>query len=286
MKIIHDAVSIMTPFLLAAAGGLLTELSGALTIALEGFMLIGAFSGVVFAHVLGNTAAGIITGALASTFFALIYSGVTYYLKANIFIAGLAANLLASGLTAMLSFSIFGTKGVIHFADVEGLKMFTLPLLGEYSVMVYVSWAVLVLVWFILNKTPLGLRIRGTGFDSETIRSAGLRPGVYRLIAVLIAGFSSGLAGSMLSLKVASFVPDMTAGRGWIALVVIYLGNRTLAGVLAASFIFGLSISFSNFAQGIVSVPSDLILAFPYLLTVSAMIVYSIWHSRRKGAAL
>ncbi len=282
MKVIHDAVSIMTPFLLAAAGGLLTELSGTLTIALEGFMLIGAFSGVVFAHIIGSTSAGIIAGALASMIFALLYGGITYYLKANIFIAGLAANLLASGLTAMLSFSFFGTKGVIHFSDVEGLRAFHVPLLGEYSFMVYISWAVLLLIWFILNKTPLGMRIRGTGFDSETIRSIGLKPELYRLLSVLIAGFSCGLAGSMLSLSVSSFVPDMTAGRGWIALVVIYLGNRTIAGVLAASFVFGLSISLSNYAQGIVTIPSDFILAFPYILTVSAMIIYSIWQGRKK----
>ncbi len=283
MRVIHDAVSIMTPFLLAAAGGLLTELSGALTIALEGFMLIGAFSGVVFAHLLGSTTAGIIAGAVASMLFALVYGGVTYYLKANIFIAGLAANLLASGLTAMLSFSFFGTKGVIHFADVEGLMVFNVPFLGEYSSMVYLSWAVLFLIWFILNKTPLGLRIRGTGFDSETIRSVGLKPDLYRLLSVIIAGLTCGLAGSMLSLSVSSFVPDMTAGRGWIALVVIYLGNRTITGVLAASFIFGLSISLSNYAQGIVTLPSDFILAFPYVLTVSAMIIYSVWHNRKKG---
>ncbi len=283
MKVIHDAVSIMTPFLLAAAGGLLTELSGTLTIALEGFMLIGAFSGVVFAHIIGSTSAGIIAGALASMIFALLYGGITYYLKANIFIAGLAANLLASGLTAMLSFSFFGTKGVIHFPDVEGLRAFHVPLLGEYSFMVYISWAVLLLIWFILNKTPLGMRIRGTGFDSETIRSIGLKPELYRLLSVLIAGFTCGLAGSMLSLSVSSFVPDMTAGRGWIALVVIYLGNRTITGVLAASFVFGLSISLSNYAQGIVTIPSDFILAFPYILTVSAMIIYSIWQGRKKG---
>lgn len=282
MKVIHDAVAIMTPFFLAATGGLLTELSGALIIALEGFMLVGAFSGVVFAHILGSTAAGIAAGALASMIFALIYGGITYYLKANIFIAGLGANLLASGLTAMLSFSLFGTKGVIHFADVKGLKSFHIPVLGEYSVMVYISWAILILLWFVLNRTPLGMRIRGTGFDSETIRSVGLKPGFYQLLSVMTAGFTSGLAGAALSLSVSSFVPGMTAGRGWIALVVIYLGNRTLSGILAASFVFGLSISLSNYAQGVVSIPPDFILAFPYILTVSAMIIYSVWQSRKK----
>ncbi len=278
MKIVYDAISIMTPFLLAAAGGLLTELSGALTIALEGFMLIGAFSGVVFAHILGSTAAGLAAGAAASVMFALLYGVVTYYLKANIFITGLAANLLASGLTAMLSFSIFGSKGVIRFPDVKPLAA-----VGEFSIMVYISFVILVLLWFILNKTPLGMRIRGTGYDSETIRSVGLKPEIYHLVSVLTAGAVCGLAGASLSLEISSFVPNMTAGRGWIALVVIYLGNRTFSGILAASFIFGLSISLSNYAQGIMAIPSDIILAFPYLLTVSAMVLFSIWRKWKRG---
>ena len=87
----------------------------------------------------------------------------------------------------------------------------------------------------------------------------------------------------MLTIQLAAFVPEISAGRGWIALVAIYLGNRTPAGIFVASFIFGLSESFSNYAQGAIRIPSDFILAFPYLITIVAMILYSVWRQSRKG---
>ncbi len=283
MKIIHDAFAIMTPFLLAAAGGLFTELAGSLSIALEGFMLIGAFTGIIAAHVSGSLAAGLAAGMFFAVLFASLYGFAAYFLKADIFIAGLAANLLAAGLTSVISGRFFGTKGVLRFDNIPGLKTVKLPLIGGYSVMVYLSWIFLVFSWYILFRTPFGMRVRSTGYDEETVRSLGLRPGLYRLISVLIAGAACGAAGAMLSLNVSAFVPGITAGRGWIALVVIYLGNRSFAGIFAASFVFGLSISLSNYAQGVVSIPPDFILAFPYVLTVTVMVVYSVWHKRKRA---
>jgi len=282
VKVIHDAFVIMTPFLLAAAGGLFTELAGSLSIALEGFMLIGAFTGIIAAHVSGSLAAGLAAGMFFAVLFAALYGFAAYFLKADIFIAGLAANLLASGLTSVISGRFFGTKGVLRFDNIPGLKAVKLPFIGGYSIMVYLSWIFLVFSWYVLFRTPFGMRVRSTGYDEETVRSLGLRPGLYRLISVLIAGAACGAAGAMLSLNVSAFVPNITAGRGWIALVVIYLGNRSFAGIFAASFVFGLSISLSNYAQGVVSIPPDFILAFPYLLTVTVMVVYSVWHKRKR----
>ena len=106
--ILNSAVVIMTPLLLAATGGLFTELSGMLNIALEGLMLIGAFGAIVFTHYSGSMFIGILAGILCSMLLASLIATVSLYLKANVFITGLAANLLVSGLTVVLSFKLFG----------------------------------------------------------------------------------------------------------------------------------------------------------------------------------
>ncbi len=292
MKLVHDAVTIMTPFLLAAVGGLFTELAGTLNIALEGFMLLGAFSSIVCAALVGSLSAGVLLGMGITVLFALVFGVISLYLQTNIFITGLAANLMASGLTVVLASTFFGSKGVITFPGLAAPAVFhskileSLPgigsLLSGYTAFVYISWAALVLSWLVLYHTAFGMRIRGTGMNPSAVSSLGLSPLRYKLAAILISGAACGLAGAMLTLNVSAFVPGITAGRGWIALVVIYLGNRTPGGILAASFIFGLSISFSNYAQGILALPADIILAFPYILTVAAMIGYQVYRTQRK----
>ncbi len=111
--------------------------------------------------------------------------------------------------------------------------------------------------------------------------SLGLDPRRYQLAGILVSGLTCGLAGAFLTLQLAAFVPEISSGRGWIALVAIYLGNKTPWGIAIAAFVFGLAESFSNFAQGIFNVPADFILALPYVITVAAMILYAIWRHYR-----
>ena len=291
IPIIHNSISIMTPFLLAAIGGLFTELTGMLNIALEGLMLIGAFFSVIFAAFTGSLLLGILLGILASMLVALVFGIISLYLKANIFISGLATNLLASGLTIVLSYQIFGNKGVIRFENISRLPVLSIPLIQRvplvgdifigHNVLVYLSWICVVAAAVVIYRTPFGLRIRATGLGPSTVVSLGLNPTGYQLKAILISGFTCGLAGAVLTLKLGAFVPNITAGRGWIALVAIYLGNKTPLGVVIASFIFGLAEALSNYAQGAINIPADFVLAFPYIITVVAMIVYSIWRHYR-----
>ena len=289
--LIHNAVGIMTPFLLAAIGGLFTELAGMLNIALEGLMLIGAFFSVVFTAATGSIFLGITLGILSSMLVALLFGVISLHLKANIFIAGLATNLLASGLTVVLAFQLFGSKGVIRFENIPKLPVLSIPalqgipVLGDlligHNILVYISWLCLIIAAVVIYHTPFGLRLRGTGLGKSTIASLGLRPASYQLAAILISGFTCGLAGAILTLNLSAFVPNITSGRGWIALVVIYLGNKTPIGILIASFVFGFADSFSNYAQGAINIPAEFILAFPYIITVVAMIGYSIWRHHK-----
>jgi ABC-type uncharacterized transport system permease subunit len=293
LALVHNTVGIMTPFLLAATGGLFTELAGMLNIALEGLMLIGAFFSVVFAGLTGSLLAGVVLGILAAMAAALLFGLISLNLRANIFIAGLATNLLASGLTIVLAYQMFKNKGVVRFElgklpvlAIPALQ--SIPLLGDlllgHSVLVYLSWLIVLVSALVIYRTPFGLRLRGTGLNAATIASLGLRPRVYQMAGILISGFTCGLAGAVLTLNLAAFVPNITSGRGWIALVAIYLGNKTPWGIVVASFVFGLAEAFSNYAQGAIKVPADFILAFPYGITVLAMILYSIWRHYKARA--
>jgi general nucleoside transport system permease protein len=294
IPLVHNAVDIMTPFLLAGIGGLFTELAGMLNIALEGLILTGAFFSVIFAAATGSLFLGILIGILCAMLLAALFGAITLGLRANVFITGLATNLFASGFTIVLAYQLFKTKGVIQFPNISRLPVFTvppflqrIPLLGDllfgHNVIVYLTWAIVVLAAIVIYRTPFGLRLRGTGLNPATISSLGLDPRRYQFAGILISGFTCGLAGAMLTIELSAFVPEISSGRGWIALVAIYLGNKTPWGIFIASFVFGLAESFSNYAQGAIKIPVDFILALPYVITVVAMILYSIWRHARSN---
>jgi simple sugar transport system permease protein len=288
--LLHSAVTIMTPLLFAATGGLFTELAGMLNIALEGLLLTGAFAAIVCAHFSGSLLVGVLGAICASLILSAILGLVTLRLRSNVFITGLAANLFASGLTVVLSFRLFGTRGVRVFGDVPPLKTIALPvldniplagdLLSGHSWYVYLGWALLLAGWIVLYRTPFGFRLRACENRAPALVSLGLRPDTYRFAAFLVSGFSCGIGGSFLTLNLGAFVPNISSGKGWIALVVIFLGSRRPLGLLAAALVFGLAEAFSNYAQGSLNVPADFILAIPYLFTLLLMIGVSIYSGR------
>jgi simple sugar transport system permease protein len=148
-------------------------------------------------------------------------------------------------------------------------------MVSGHSLYTYGGCFLLFVSWVALYHTPFGYRLRACGKNPEALVSLGLKPDTYRFAAFLISGFCCGIGGSYLSLNLGAFVPHMTAGKGWIALVIIFLGGRRPAGILAAAFIFGLAETFSNYAQGSFKAPADFILALPYLLTFLAMVFVS-----------
>jgi len=285
LLILHSATVIMTPLLFAATGGLFTELTGMLNIALEGLLLTGAFFSIAAIYYTGSIAAGIASAILASLVLSALIGFTTLKLRSNVFITGLAANLLAAGLTVVLSQRLFNTRGVVVLNDMRKIPSIHIPLIknipviGElisgHTLYVYASWLLLLAAWIVISKTPIGYRIRACGKDSEALASLGIKPESYRFAVFLISGIYCGIGGSFLSLNLGAFVPNVSAGKGWIALVIIFLGGRKPQGLLAAAFIFGLAEAFSNYAQGLFNIPADFILAMPYLFTLLAIVLAS-----------
>lgn len=138
--------------------------------------------------------------------------------------------------------------------------------------------------------TRYPLRLRGTRHAPRTVRTLGLNTARYQLISILISGFTCGLAGSFMSLSMEAWVPNVTAGRGWVALVIMYLGYKNPLGLFLASLFFGIAEILSNFSQGPLShgllgslnLLPDLILASPYILSVLALLLYSVWDYHKK----
>jgi simple sugar transport system permease protein len=281
----------MTPLLFAATGGLFTELAGMLNIALEGLLLAGAFSAIAAVYYTGNFIAGLAAAAIASMALAALLAFTTLRLRSNVFITGLAANLLASGLCIVLSDSLFHTRGVIALPNLPPLPLLNIPLVGTipfvgdifsgHSLYTYAGWLLLFVSWLCIYKTPFGFRLRACNKHPDALASLGLKPDTYRFTAFLISGFFCGIGGSFLSLNLGAFVPNMSAGKGWIALVVIFLGGRRPQGLFAAAFVFGLADAFSNYAQGQFDIPADFILAMPYVFTFLVMAAVSILDKRK-----
>ncbi len=278
--LLGDAVEAAAPLIFAALGGLFTELSGMLNIALEGLILVGAFFSAGAAELSGSAALGTAAGIAASTFASFIFGFITIKGKANEFVTGLAENLAASGLVVVLSAQIFHTKGILAFNYAPPPEFLPelakkIPLFGElllgHNILVYASWIAVPLSVFIINNSPFGLRLRAAGSNPKALLALGLKPESCRLSAILISGAASGLAGACLSLPLSSYVPNMSSGRGWIALVAIYLGGRKPWGVAAACLGFAVVDSFANYAQGFLKIPPDLILGLPYGVTFVAL---------------
>ena len=289
---IHNVIAISTPFLLASIGGLLTELSGSLNIALEGLALFGAFFAIVGAYLTGNLFAGIVAAIVASTLLAALFAFLSIGLKSNYFIVGLGVNLLASGAAAFFSLWIFGAKGVIRLPNNLSLGNVKIPLidkipvLGEilsgHTAITYLSWLVLIAAVVLIYKTNFGLELRASGYYPQALRSKGLDPDKYKVIATLISGGTCGLAGAQLSLTLGSWVPNITSGRGWIALVAIYLGMKRPLGAAGACLIFAAAEYFAISMQGVLPLPASVALTFPYLVTLIALVVITVGR-RRSG---
>lgn len=273
LQIITSSLSIMAPLLLASLGGLYTQIGGTLNIALEGFITISAFSTFVFAKMGFSIFLSIILSILVTLCFSALLSFMVFKLKANVFIAGLASNLLCSGLIRVASESLFNTAGVIQLQNFD----------FKYNTLFIVLSLILVVVTsLVLKKTIFGFHLCAVGQNQEVPLTVGISTNKIRLLSFLLCGLYCALSGSALTLKLGAYVPNMSASKGWIALVIVFLGKENPYGLLLASLLFGLSEAFSNYLQGALNIPADFILAVPYLLTLCAMIISSMMQRKQR----
>ena len=279
---IGQALDVLTPVLLAGLGGLFTELAGILNIGLEGMILVGAFAGLVVLHASESYLVALLAAAAAGLLLGVIFATCAIRLRANVFITGLGINLLAAGVLPFISSALFDIKGVLRFDNVAPLPRMLPGVLGGQTALFYLALLLVGAAHLVIYRTPFGLRLRTTGSAPELLRERGLSPERYKRLAIWISGLAAGLAGGALALRLGVYLPNISAGRGWIALVTIFLGYRAPVGVFLAALLISVTEGIANSAQAVVELPNTLLLALPYLLTLLALILYSALRRLRR----
>lgn len=274
----NQALAAAVLLLLPALGGVVSERSGVVNIAMEGMMLTGAFFAVVADLAFHNPWLGVLAALVAGGLMALIHAVVSIRFRADQIVSGIAINIFAAGLTVFLVRRIYGIQDVGHVSQSELLPNFNVPGLEQIpfighvffqqNVIVYAALVILVLTHIVLFRTRLGLRIRAVGEHPQAADTAGINVYLIRYGAVVTSGLLSGLAGAFLAIGVSNtFVPNMTDGRGYIALAAMIFGKWTPLGAFIACIIFGVGEAiYAN--NSIIHVSAYLLSMLPYLLTL------------------
>lgn len=273
-----------TPLLLAALGETVAERSGVINVGLEGSIIAGCLAGLVASAAVGPEA-GLLAAGVAGVGMALIFAVVAIGMAADQIITGTAVTMLGLGLTSTMYRVLYGDAGSAlstpTLAPIGIPVISTLPLIGRAMFVqplpTYVAVLLVPAVWWWLYRTHAGLALRAVGENPAAALASGISPRFYQTVAVLFGGLCGGLAGGTLVLaQVGTFAEGMSAGRGFIAIAIVALGRwHPVGGALAALF-FGMASALQYLFQSLdLAVPYQLLLAFPYLLTLVALAIAS-----------
>ena len=270
--LLFSTIRSATPLLFAALGGMFSERSGVINIALEGLMLAGAFTAAVVTYELSNPYVGFIAGMAVGALVAFIFAIAVIKFEADQVVTGFAISLLMLGLPAVISSRLYDSAGSTQQIP----QQFLLPdFYNRISLASIIAFLLVPVCWYVLYKTPFGLRIRAAGENPEAADAAGVNVIRLRYTAVIISGVLAAAGGAYLSIGQSSlFTRGMTAGRGYIALAALILAKWKPIPVLFACLFFGFTEALSIQLQGVVKMPSgedipvQFIQMIPYVLTI------------------
>jgi general nucleoside transport system permease protein len=264
-QLFESTLRVSTPLIFAALGGMFSERSGVINIALEGMMLVGAFGAAVGTLATHSPWLGSACGMGAGAVLALVYGIFVIRLRANQIVAGTAINMLALGLTPFLCklrYDVTGQTPAIPMAD----RFEAAPL--------YLSWALVVICWLWLKYTRQGLWLSFAGEHPEALDAAGIRVNHVRWAAVAVSGALAGMGGASLSVFLSSsWTRNMTAGRGFMALAALIFGKWRPVPTAIACLLFGFAEAVQIRLQGVVlwgqdPIPVQFIQILPYIVTI------------------
>lgn len=273
-------IRIATPVIFAALGELIAERAGVMNLGVEGMMLTGAFVGFIVFDKTNSIMPAVLLAMLAGGLMASIMAFMAVSLKLNQTVVGLGLNLLASGLTFYLyriSYEVEGTFRIPRIATLHNIEIPILskipmlgPILFNQNIMTYVALLMVPAIWFVIYRTKLGLLIRGLGEYPRAVDVKGISVNKYRYLAVVFGGLMAGLGGSYLTVGSSGlFVQEISAGRGWLAIVIVIAGNWQPGRILLASLIFALLDAFQLQIQAVgVQIPYQILLAMPYVFAI------------------
>ena len=262
---IFTIITAATPLLLAALGELVVERSGTLNLGVEGMMVMGAVAGFGAAHISGSLIIGVLFAILAGMAMAGLFGILTLSFRANQVATGLALTLLGLGLSGLIGENFIGMPGA------RLPKFFGIDALILASILLFVA-----VHWFLFH-TRAGLILRAVGDNHTSAHALGYSVMKVRYMAVLFGGAMAGLAGAYLSLAYTpSWVENMTAGRGWIALALVVFASWLPSRLMMGAYLFGTITILGFVAQAIgLGIPPQLLASLPYLVTIIALVVIS-----------
>jgi len=285
------AIAFTIPLLITALGGLFSERSGIVNIGLEGLMVVGSFVGALVASLLRtvmpgmNVWIGLVAAVAAGALFSLLHAVASINLNANQVISGTAINMIAGALMVFLARKFTGSGNI----DIQGFSRGDIPVLSDIPVLgdllftkTYVTtWIVLVILllsWFLLYKTPFGLRLRSCGEHPQAAEAAGINVAGMRYFGVVMSGACAGLGGAVMLLTYSGQFNGTVGGLGFLALAALVFGQWKPLGILGATLFFGVAATIANVSQVIKVfevIPPFLLKSFPYILTMLALILFS-----------
>ncbi|MFA9557540.1 ABC transporter permease [Evansella sp. AB-rgal1] len=289
--IIPAAIFAATPLIFTALGGLFSERAGVVNIGLEGLMVMGAFSGIVFTLLFENIGMGaaspwvaIIAAMVVGAIFSLFHAVASITLKADQIVSGVALNFLAIGLSVFIVREVFGRgqtdyiRNRIFRTNIPVLE--DIPIIGNWFfsnvyITSYVALACVFIVWYVVFKTPFGLRLRAVGEHPTAADTMGIKVNRMKYIAVMLSGAFGGIGGAVYAITVVGAFGGITiTGQGFMALAALVFGKWHPFGILGATLFFGFAQALSITAEQIPAlsnVPSVYLLIAPYVLTILAL---------------
>jgi simple sugar transport system permease protein len=276
-SIVMSTLRLATPLVLAALGGLFSERAGVINIALEGTMLAGAFTAAAVTYATGSPWIGLLGGMAAGVLIAAVHAVACIRYRADQVVSGTAINILMFGVPGFLSGALFLSSGSTPQLPKEQLIPYTPMIMAGLLVP---------LTWYVLYRTPFGLRLRSVGENPAAADAAGVSVASIRYAGVLLSGVLAGIGGAYLSIGQSSlFTRNMTSGRGFIALAALIFGKWRPVQTMLACLLFGFTEAVTIQMQGVMKLPSgeDIPVQFiqmvPYVLTIVVLAGF-IGHSR------
>ena len=285
IQILIAAVGMGTPLLFATLGGVISERAGVINLGMEGLMLIGALVAFVVMLNTGNYFYSVVAAALASGIVSMIHGIVCLMLRASQIASGLAMTFFGSGLSGLLGDKLTGeTVEPLTRIPIPGLN--AIPILGRVlfnqDILVYFSFLCVLLSWWMLFKTRLGLNIRSMGEAPEVCDSLGLSVLSYRFFAVVGGGMLIGIGGAYFPLALTPFwVDGITAGRGWIAVALVIFAFWDPIKALGGAYLFGIALALELRLQILgIEISPYYLKMLPYVLTIIVLTLATIRYNR------
>lgn len=289
--LLTTTLRMLPPILLAGLGGMLSSRVGLLNMGLEGMMLIGSFVAVVASYFSGSAYIGLLAAMAVSGIIGLLFAVFNIKFKANNIVVSVAINMLALGITKYLLRVFFGVSGAfsspqivglptIHIEVLEGIPL--LRAFNDQSIMVYIAFMAVAIIYFVMYHTPAGLRMRATGPHAMAVTTAGVNVTRMRYTVLAISGCLCGLGGAHLSLgQLTMFTDNITNGRGFIAMAAAVFGNNTPVGTMLGAGLFSLTDAATMNAQ-MLGFPSQLVQMIPYMITIITLILVALRIKKNK----